>query len=360
MHRISFITDLGARQEDFRQQFSDVLDIEFRPLKSILDELPKQNSVFDIELSDTEELRTLKEWIGRKPKNGKVIFITDRASRIQGARAYAIGATAVLHRPVDRRTLLTSLRGAASSADDDADGAAADAAEGATPQHPPSVAAATESLNSMFVAASVSAPIDASSVQSAGGVVVGQIEQEGLASWIDAVRLHHSQTYQHCLLVTGVAVAFGRHLGISRADQHRLSFAGMLHDVGKARIPLAILEKPGPLDTNELAVMRKHPEHGLVALAATPSLPAEMLDMVVHHHEYLDGSGYPHGLQANEISDLVRIMTISDIFGALLERRSYKPPLSGEAAYKIMLDMSARLDKDLLREFKFASKIANP
>jgi HD-GYP domain-containing protein (c-di-GMP phosphodiesterase class II) len=55
-----------------------------------------------------------------------------------------------------------------------------------------------------------------------------------------------------------------------------------------------------------------------------------MLDMVVHHHELLDGSGYPHGLMGNEISDLVRIMTISDIFGALIERRSYKPPLSGE------------------------------
>jgi putative nucleotidyltransferase with HDIG domain len=211
----------------------------------------------------------------------------------------------------------------------------------------------------MFAAAIVNDPIDTSAVQSAGGAVVSQIEAEGLASWIETVRAHHSQTYQHCLLVTGVAVAFGRHLGVSRADLHRLSFAGMLHDVGKARIPLAILEKPGPLDAGELAIMRKHPEHGLLALAATPSLTPEMLDMVVHHHEYLDGSGYPHGLQANEISDLVRIMTISDIFGALLERRSYKPPLSGEAAYKILLDMSARLDKDLLREFKFASRIAN-
>src|SRR3954462_8004259 len=113
----------------------------------------------------------------------------------------------------------------------------------------------------------------------------------------------------------------------------------MLHDIGKSQIPLAILEKPGPLDENEMAVMRKHPEYGLDALRTTSDLPAEMLDMVVHHHELLDGSGYPHGLHGSEVSDLVRIMTISDIFGALLERRSYKEPLSGDAAYQILLDM---------------------
>ena len=152
-------------------------------------------------------------------------------------------------------------------------------------------------------------------------------------------------------------MAFGQQLGLSKADRQRLSFAGMLHDIGKARIPLAILEKPGRLDEQELAVMRKHPQYGFDALATVPDLPAEMLDMVVHHHEYLDGSGYPHGLGAGEVSDLVRIITISDVFGALIERRSYKPPLTGDAAYQILLDMGAKLDKDLVREFHFAAQV---
>ena len=103
--------------------------------------------------------------------------------------------------------------------------------------------------------------------------------------------------------------------------------------------------------------MRKHPQYGLDALATVPDLQAEMLVMVVHHHEFLDGSGYPHGLRAGEISDLVRIITISDVFGALIERRSYKPPLTGDAAYKILLDMGPRLDKDLVREFRFAAQV---
>jgi len=131
----------------------------------------------------------------------------------------------------------------------------------------------------------------------------------------------------------------------------------MLHDIGKARIPLAILEKPGRLDDDEITVMRKHPQYGLDALGTMSGLPSEMLDMVVHHHELLDGSGYPHGLSGKEISDLVRIMTISDIFGALIERRSYKPPLSGESAYQILIDMGPKLDVDLVKAFRFAAKL---
>ena len=103
--------------------------------------------------------------------------------------------------------------------------------------------------------------------------------------------------------------------------------------------------------------MRMHPEYGLEALLKSEeAVQPEMRDIVVHHHEYLDGSGYPHGLQANEISDLVRIMTISDVYGALIERRSYKPSLSSQQAYDLLLEMGPKLDKDLLREFRFVTK----
>jgi len=126
----------------------------------------------------------------------------------------------------------------------------------------------------------------------------------------------------------------------------------MLHDIGKARIPIAILEKPGPLTDDERTAMKAHPQLGADLLQANGSLAPEMLDMVLHHHELLDGSGYPHGLSGSEISDLVRIITISDIFGALMERRSYKPAMSGDAAYQIMLDMGVKLDRDLMRAFR--------
>jgi len=77
--------------------------------------------------------------------------------------------------------------------------------------------------------------------------------------------------------------------------------------------------------------------------------------MMVHHHEYVDGSGDPHHLKASQISDLVRIITISDIFGALVERRAYKNAMSCDAAYKILLNMGPKLHADLRREFHFVA-----
>jgi putative nucleotidyltransferase with HDIG domain len=192
-----------------------------------------------------------------------------------------------------------------------------------------------------------------STATTSGFVVALRMEAHGLGSWVETVRKHHSQTYQHCLIVTGVTVAFAQHLGFSRSDQLRLSFGAMLHDIGKARIPLEVLEKPSALTSDEIKLMSKHPEYGLEALKGLTGLKKEVLDIVVHHHEYLDGSGYPHGLRGNEISDPVRIMTICDIFGALLERRAYKPPVAAEIAYQMLLDMGSKLDKDLVREFGF-------
>ena len=81
-----------------------------------------------------------------------------------------------------------------------------------------------------------------------------------------------------------------------------------------------------------------------------------MLDIVIHHHEYLDGSGYPHGLSAREIPDFVRIGTICDVFGALLERRAYKAPIRGDIAYQMLLTW-AQAGQGAVREFHFASAL---
>lgn len=148
-----------------------------------------------------------------------------------------------------------------------------------------------------------------------------------------------------------MAVAFGQHLGFSQIDRRRLAFAGMLHDIGKARVPIEILEKPTALSEDEMAIMRMHPEFGLDTLKNTAGLSPDMLDVVIHHHEYIDESGHPHGLAGSEISDFVRVATICDVFGALLERRAYKAPIRGDIAYQMLLDMGPKLDKNLVRAF---------
>ncbi|WP_053080242.1 MULTISPECIES: HD-GYP domain-containing protein [Methylobacterium] len=142
-------------------------------------------------------------------------------------------------------------------------------------------------------------------------------------------------THQHCLLVAGLAAGFSLHLGLRRDDCRRLTEAALLHDVGKSRIPLAILNKPARLDGGELAAMRAHPVLGH-ELLRDAAYDEALLAVVRSHHELLDGSGYPDGLRGDEIPDMVRIVTICDIFGELIECRPYKPPISGEAAYTVL------------------------
>jgi putative nucleotidyltransferase with HDIG domain len=353
MHKLTLI---GAARSDFDsliKEISAAVECVFVPFDAALGTPPGDYTLVDIDL-DGSRIARLKDWIARKPRGAKVIIVTEKSSHLQDMQASAIGGTGVIHRPIDSKRLLAMLIG-------NLPAAPAVQAPPLVPDAPDRPArqgfgAAVDGLENIFTSASAGGPIDAVSLKTAASAVVDEIERVGLASWVDTVRSHHSQTYQHCLLVTGVAVAFSNHLGLSRADRERLSFAGMLHDIGKARIPLAILEKPGPLSAAEMLEMRNHPQYGFDMLSNPKAVPTEMLDMVVHHHEYLDGSGYPHGLHANEISDLVRIMTISDIFGALIEKRSYKPPFTGADAYKVLSDMGPKLDKDLVREFAFAAK----
>ena len=354
MNQLSIFVDTSTDTEAIRRQLAGVFELQFRPLDQIHEMAPEPYLVFDVNMHDGRHLLKTKEWLKRKPKGGKTVFVIDETSRTDKVQAHALGATDVIHRPIDGKALLTLIWG-------DFDSLAVGTAEPPL-KSDPAVGPAFNALENVFASACLGAPLDLQKVHTAGEVLVDCIESQGLGSWISTVRKHHSLTYQHSLVVTGVAVAFGQHLGFSKKDCQRLSFAGMLHDIGKARIPVAILEKPGPLDKDELIVMRKHPEYGLDALMSVPGIDTDMLDMVLHHHEHLDGLGYPHGLRGSEISDLVRIMTISDIFGALIERRSYKEPVSGKVAYQILLDMGPKLDKDLVREFRFASglEIAAP
>jgi putative nucleotidyltransferase with HDIG domain len=349
MNRLAFVSDSTFDAQRLRRQLAGLLDVRFIELADTHRAKPDLFTVVSVNLGNAPSLLNLKEWVKSKPKGGKVIFATQPGSRLEATQAYALGATDLVSMPIDAKELLQKIWSDFAVLAGDSSDFVAQGHQG--------VAAAHDGLHAVFTTA-LGGALDSAKVDAASAAVVGEIASKGLASWIDTVRKHHSQTYQHCLLVTGVAAAFGQHLGLASADRNRLSVAGMLHDVGKAMVPVAILEKPGPLDPDEMEVMKKHPEYGASALKDADGIAPEMIDIVIHHHEYLDGSGYPHRLQGREISDLVRIMTISDVYGALVEKRAYKPPLSSQKAYEIIREMGPKLDKDLVREFGFVMKAA--
>jgi putative nucleotidyltransferase with HDIG domain len=295
------------------------------------------------DLRVVENISAVKAASGTLTLAPKRVFLIDQKTRLAIVQAYALGATRVLTNPVNQAQLLAKLAGGISPGGipgETAFGGAEVASAGAA------------SIAAMFSAVLSGSPIDIGCAKSAGGRIAESIAENGLSDWLTTVRRHHEGTYQHCLLVTGVAVDFGLHLGMAKGDIERLYSAAMFHDIGKARVPLAVLDKPGRLDPEERALIETHPAAGYEVLKSYAGITPEILDAVRHHHEYLDGSGYPDALCANSISDIVRILTISDIFAALVEHRTYKPTMPREDAYKILQGMNGKLEKPLVDAFR--------
>jgi putative nucleotidyltransferase with HDIG domain len=274
------------------------------------------------------------------------LFVVPSQVRSMVAQAYALGATAVVSRPREIIFKLTQIEVAEKAAQTDFAITSREIADGAA------------AFASMFTAARGGKPINLSDAERATSEIIDSILKNGLSTWLDDVRRYHEGTYQHCLLVTGVAVGFALDIGFSSLDVKRLGTAATLHDIGKARIPISVLDKPGRLDPAEEEIMRRHPVIGHELLKDISGINPEILDGVRHHHEYLDGSGYPDALRAPEISDLVRLLTISDIFAALIESRPYSPAISRQDAYKILCGMDGKLERSLVKAFRNVALVA--
>jgi putative nucleotidyltransferase with HDIG domain len=217
------------------------------------------------------------------------------------------------------------------------------------PEHREALLAADEALDRIFGLGMANTRLEMPVIDQHAGTIIESLAESGIASWIGGVRQHHDVTYQHCLLVTGTAIAFGQQLGFSRRDLQRIALGALLHDVGKIRIPVSVLDKPTDLSPEERNLIMRHPDYGVDLLTRQSSVSRELTDIVGRHHEYLDGSGYPAGLTAGSISDIVRLLTVADIFGALIEKRAYREPLTGEQAYEILLSMAGKLDMAIVK-----------
>ncbi len=141
--------------------------------------------------------------------------------------------------------------------------------------------------------------------------------------------------YTHSVNVALISLMMADRLGLDEEQQETLAIGALLHDVGKLRIPRAILEKESSLSNEEMALMKKHSEFGLKLVAAC-GLPQEITDVIIQHHERLDGSGYPYGLQAGQISRLAEITMIADVIDAITSHRPYRPAWSISEALSLI------------------------
>jgi putative nucleotidyltransferase with HDIG domain len=316
---------------------SDIPDVPARNLSGI---------VVDINLRSAESVQRVRNKLRAEAYRALPrLFVLADALHHGSMQAWALGATDTISRPFDAEGILARIR----SAFPDSEGY--DATDhGQTLNN--GVAAAHVVMIKIFEKLPAGVPLTMDDIVQAENKILKAIKHSSLREWLTTVGCHHTDSYRHCLFVTGFAVAFAQHLGMREDDQRRLARAALLHDVGKAYIPVAILDKPGILTVEEMVEIQKHPRLGFDALAEQGGFPPEMLDVILHHHEFLDGTGYPDGLSGNQISDIVRLTTIVDIHAALVEKRAYRLPFTHAKAFEVMEQMGGKLDQHLLQAFR--------
>lgn len=131
-------------------------------------------------------------------------------------------------------------------------------------------------------------------------------------------------TYMHSVAVCALMVALARQLGLDGAQTRSAGLAGLLHDLGKAVMPMAVLNKPGKLNDAEFTVIKSHPVEGHKMLLGGINVDPMALDVCLHHHEKTDGSGYPKGLKGDEISLFAKMGAVCDVYDAITSNRPYK------------------------------------
>ena len=170
--------------------------------------------------------------------------------------------------------------------------------------------------------------------------------------WLTRVKHVDQYTAEHCVNVGVLAMALGRHLGVSRQHIELLGLAGVLHDVGKMKLDQDILFKQGRLTPEEFTHVKQHTLFGKQLLEADPLLPVEVVSAAFGHHERMDGLGYPQGLPEQSISFCTRVVSIVDAYDAITSRRCYSPSKTSAEALKIIYDHAGtHFDKKLAIKF---------
>ena len=187
---------------------------------------------------------------------------------------------------------------------------------------------------------------------------IKQLEEQAAAlrnsvicSFNQLLDLKDLNTGVHSTRLAEWGLRVGQELGLDEGTLQNLEVAALLHDIGKVGVPDAILRKPGKLDAEEYAVMKKHPEFGWAVLRIIPGFEHAALD-VLHHHESLDGTGYPAGLSGSEIPIGSRIVRVIDAFDAMISSRPYRKGLPFEEAARRLIESSGtQFDPGVVRSF---------
>jgi len=167
------------------------------------------------------------------------------------------------------------------------------------------------------------------------------------------IQTYDNYTYLHSIDTGIMSIFLGISMNLKESELKELSIGAILHDIGKTKVPKDIITKPGKLTFDEFEEIKKHPTYGRSILEKNFSMSSEVLNAVEHHHERVDGNGYPFGLTSNEISKFAKIICVCDVYDAVSNDRTYREKFSPSDAYELILaGCGNAFDEKIVQRFK--------
>ncbi len=178
------------------------------------------------------------------------------------------------------------------------------------------------------------------------------LEAPSAMMFFSQLKNQHEYTSQHSLNVCVLSIMLAKHIGYSMDQLVEVGMCGLLHDMGKMKIPIDILDKSAPLSPEEASIMREHTTFGRDLLMSGRDIPAWCVDVAYTHHEQLSGQGYPRGLNGSGISTYARIVSIADMYDAMTSDKSYQRGRLHLQAISMMTQLrGTQLDEPLVMKF---------
>lgn len=214
------------------------------------------------------------------------------------------------------------------------------------------IIASRKAVEGMFSDVRMGKAVTAEAVMPLVDDIAASIErnQSALIS-LARLKTQDDYTYMHSVAVCALMTALAKQLGLDEQSVRQAGLAGLLHDIGKAAVPLEILNKPGALTEEEFKAVKLHPEKGHTLLLEAGVTDEVTLDVCLHHHEKMNGSGYPYGLVGDQISLFAKMGAICDVYDAVTSNRPYKLGWEPGESLKKMASWNGHFDLEILKAF---------
>ena len=208
----------------------------------------------------------------------------------------------------------------------------------------------TEDVTKLFD--DIESDSNASLAQNISDTIVNDVlKKDGVGLNLDELKVSDEYTFKHSVDVAAGSIILAKYLGLGADNIRDIGTAGVLHDIGKIMIPNEILNKNGKLTDKEFAVIKNHPVYGYQMLSKNQSIAEPIRRAVLYHHEKFCGGGYPSGLKGNEIPLYARVLSVIDVFDALVTERPYHKAYSVADTLEVMYTMYAQFDAEVFQAF---------